>query len=49
MTVFHNSYVAFTHLNKNPESDTIIQEVLKHTELDGDIAHIIIKKSVRLK
>ena len=47
--VFGSQYLALTRSDKNPEEDPIIKEVLKWTQLNGDVAYINIHKEIKVK
>ena len=47
--VFGSTYLALTRSEQNPERDTIIKEVLKWSQRNGDTVYINIHKTIRIK
>lgn len=46
--VFNSSYLALTHAGLNPKEDSIINEVLRVTSINGDKAYINIHKEIKV-
>lgn len=47
--VHGSQYLSLTRAERNPQEDPIIKEVLKWTQLNGDIAYVNIHREVKIK